>query len=217
MVGMANEPAYDPETVTSQTLLLRVRDPEDVEAWNSFVQRYAPRVLAWCRQNQLQDSDAADVTQEVLCKLITAMQQFEYNATRGRFRGWLKTVTANAVTDSVRRWNRSDRTAAGQGRGQMDLFEAMVDQRSTDQLAQAIESGYREELLEQAERLVRERVQPRTWQAYAMAGVEQQTASQVAEMLGIRVSEVYVAKSRVIKLLRKEVARLRAVQGLDDD
>ena len=214
---MTDIPAHDPETVTSQTLLLRVRDPEDVEAWNAFVQRYAPRVISWCRQNGLQESDAADVTQDVLCKLITAMQAFDYNATRGRFRGWLKTVTANAVTDSLRRWRRADRTAAGQGDQAADPFASLVDQKATDELARAIESGYREELLDEAHRIVRQRVQPRTWQAYAMAAVEQQSAADVAEQLGVRVADVYVAKSRVIKLLREEVSKLRAVQGLDDE
>ena len=64
-----------PSSATSVTLLRRLSEMDDHEAWNAFVDRYAPRIFSWCRRYQLQDSDAADVTQEVLRKLIEAMRR----------------------------------------------------------------------------------------------------------------------------------------------
>ncbi|MEM6692601.1 MAG: sigma-70 family RNA polymerase sigma factor, partial [Planctomycetota bacterium] len=95
---------------TSLTLLGRVRDLSDQQAWDEFVQVYTPRIFSWCKQNLLQDQDASDVTQEVLMKLVTAMEKFEYQPTRGSFRGWLKTVTTNAVRDLARRRSSSELT-----------------------------------------------------------------------------------------------------------
>jgi RNA polymerase sigma-70 factor (ECF subfamily) len=89
---------------TSLTLLMRLQDLEDHEAWTVFVQRYTPVIFAWCRRHHLQESDASDVTQDVLVKLMRSMQTFQYTPARGRFRGWLKTVTANAIRDSKRSW-----------------------------------------------------------------------------------------------------------------
>ena len=55
---------------TSLTLLDRLRrDPKDQAAWSEFVARYGPRILQWCRGWGLQESDAQDVTQDVLLKL----------------------------------------------------------------------------------------------------------------------------------------------------
>ena len=61
---------------------------------------------------------------------------------------------------------------------------------------------------------VKLRVQPHTWQAYALTAKEQKKPAEAAEEVGMPVSEVYVARSRVIKMLRQEVERLG---GKDDD
>ena len=199
------------DTVTSNTLLLRVRDTDDQVAWGEFVDLYGPRIFTWCRQFRLQDSDAADVTQIVLTKLVSAMQQFEYEPARGRFRGWLKTVTANAVRDLAAEWTRKGRSLGGEQGN--DLLASLADTRAVDQLYELVEQGYQAELLQVAETRVRMRVQPNTWQAYYLTALEQKPVTEVAAAVGMRVSEVYVAKSRVIKHLRDEVRKLREQDG----
>src|SRR5437763_1850266 len=78
---------------TSPTLLGRLRrDPTDQTAWSKFVDRYAPRIYAWCRQWRLQEADAKDVSQTVLLKLAEKMRVFHYDPDRS-FRGWLRTLT----------------------------------------------------------------------------------------------------------------------------
>ncbi len=52
--------------VTRVSLLLRLRDPRDVEAWGDFVEVYGPLVFDYGRRHGLQEADAADLTQEVL-------------------------------------------------------------------------------------------------------------------------------------------------------
>ena len=151
----------------------------------------------------LQDSDAADVTQEVLMKLVSAMQQFEYQPDKGNFRGWLKTVTSNAVRDLSRKKSSSDVT----GPGAEEWLNRLAEPDSIDVLTQQIESGYREELLDVAASRVRLRVNPATWEAYEMAS-SGMSAPNVAKKLNIKVTDVYVAKSRVIKLLRETVKQL---------
>lgn len=188
---------------TSRTLLMRVRQPDDREAWDEFVGRYAPKIFNWCRRYQLQESDAADVTQDVLVKLVRAMQSFQYDPSRGSFRAWLKTVTANAVRDLVASSKKAGRGSGDTSVGQ--LLSNIEDQAATEALSQEIESCYQQELLAEAERIVRERVQPHTWEAYRLTAVEQHKSAAVAETLQMPVAEVYVAKSRVLKMLREAV------------
>jgi RNA polymerase sigma-70 factor (ECF subfamily) len=190
---------------TSLTLLGRIQDPEDGSAWNEFVDRYAPQIFSWCLRYQMQDSDAADVTQDVLSKLVQKMRSFRYEPARGRFRGWLKTITANTIRDLV----ASRRRAANvRGAGDVEWLDMVADEKATNELAERIEAAYQSELLEAAESIVKLRVKPHTWRAYELAAVEQRPAAQVAAELKIGVSDVYVSKSRVIKMLREEVKRL---------
>lgn len=191
---------------TSRTLLLRVREAEDREAWVEFVDRYTPKIYNWCRRYHLQESDAADVTQEVLVKLVRAMNSFEYDPQRGSFRGWLKTVTANAVRDLVASWKKAGRGSGDTAIGQ--VLAMVEDEKAVESLRSQIETCHQEELLAQAERLVEPRVQSHTWQAYRLTAIEQRRATEVAETLGVPVSEVYVAKSRVLKMLRQVVQEL---------
>ena len=197
------------DTQTSGTLLMRVRDVNDQQAWNEFVEHYAPKIFLWCRQFRLQESDASDVTQDVLVKLVKTMQSFVYDPSRGSFRGWLKTITSNTVRDLGRDWQRKGR-ASGDERLQQ-LAVSVEDPVAIQALEEAIDGAHREQILQEAEARVALRVQPHTWKAYRLTAIQQQPAAQVARELEMRISEVYVAKSRVIKMLRETVAVLEGL------
>jgi len=176
------------------------------------VNRYSPTVFEWCRRNSLQDSDAADVTQQVLLKLVTTMQSFEYDQHRGTFRGWLKTVTENAVKDLGRQWQRRNVKVAGDTITS-DLLNSICDPTALNQLTEQIEAQYREEVLNEAKNQVKSRVKPATWEAWYRTAVDQHKVADVAVEVGMTVSEVYVAKSRVNKMLREEVQRMEAADS----
>src|SRR3954452_21808877 len=82
---------------TRPSLLVRIRDARDREAWGQFVEIYAPLVYDLARRRGLQDADAADLTQEVLRSVSSAIGRLDYDPARGTFRGWLFTVTRNAI------------------------------------------------------------------------------------------------------------------------
>lgn len=195
-----------PESSTRQSLLMRVRDLSDSGAWREFVGCYAPRVFGWCRTFGLQAADAADATQLVLMKLVEHLQRFEYDPQQGRFRGWLKTVSRHAAADVARQWRER---GLGLLPAESGLESLAADQLTpADQLYEAIRQAWREELLRLAEESVSLRVQPATWQAWRLCCREGRPAPEAARELGIDVSDVYVAKSRVLRLLREEVRRL---------
>jgi RNA polymerase sigma-70 factor (ECF subfamily) len=189
---------------TSITLLGRVRDLSDQQAWSDFVHRYTPRIFSWCKRFSLQDQDASDVTQQVLLKLVSSMQGFEYDPSRGSFRGWLKTVTSNAGRDMVRR--KSSNVVTGEGAEVW--LSRLVDDAAIASLTAKIEEGYRQELLEEAENRVQLRVKPTTWEIYRLLTKQNVSAKEIAAKLNVKIGEVYVAKRRVIKMLRESVLQL---------
>src|SRR5436190_2918293 len=82
---------------TRPSLLVRIKDARDREAWGQFVEMYAPLIHGLARRRGLQDADACDLTQDVLRSVSGAIGGWEYDRRKGTFRGWLFTVTRNAL------------------------------------------------------------------------------------------------------------------------
>src|SRR3954452_4030470 len=86
----------DPPT-TRPSLLLRLRDPRDQQAWTQFVDLYGPLVYGYDRKQGLQDADAADLMQTVLQAVSAAAGRWQFDPRRGTFRGWLFTIVRNKL------------------------------------------------------------------------------------------------------------------------
>jgi len=182
--------------ITPPSLLVRLHNAQDAEAWRTFVTIYAPLIHATCRRRGLQDADADDVTQAVLAEVIRCMRGgFAYQPDRGRFRDWLGTVTFRQVGRLFQKGALP--TAAGN----QDL----------DQLA-ALDTTWTEEfnvrVLHSALQRIEADFEPSTWRAFQRAWLESRPALETASELGLTIDAVYAAKSRVLKRLRKEILML---------
>jgi RNA polymerase sigma-70 factor (ECF subfamily) len=186
---------------TSPSLLHRLRlHPTDEEAWQLFVDRYGKQIYSWCRRWHLQDADACDVTQGVLLKLARRLQTFEYDPQQS-FRAWLQTITRHALQDFYAA--RDDGPAAAS-----DAVAALHGLESREDLLARLQGVFDLELLEAARVRVRLRVQAQTWEAYHLTAEQEVSAVETARRLGIAITSVYAAKSRVLKMLQDEVLAL---------
>jgi RNA polymerase sigma-70 factor (ECF subfamily) len=191
---------------TSPTLLGRLRQaPTDQAAWQEFVARYGPHIHQWCRQWHLQEADAQDTTQIVLLKMSEKLGDFAYDPERS-FRAWLKKVTLNA-------WRKlaahQDRAVQGSGTPQVD--ELLQSVAARDSLVARLEEEFDRELLEEATLRVRLRVEPRTWEAFRLLALDGCSGAEAAAQLQMKVATVFVAKSKVQKMLQEEIHKLETV------
>jgi RNA polymerase sigma-70 factor (ECF subfamily) len=192
-----------PLPTTRVTLLARLRqDPTDQAAWGVFVESYGRHIYRWCRQWKLQDADAEDVTQDILLKLARKMRAFAYDPSRS-FRGWLKTVAHHAWRDFVDSPRRGQ-PAAGDGQ----VWELMQTLAAREDLIQKLQAAFDHELLEAAKVRVRLRVAPHTWEAFRLVALEGLPVAEVASTVRMQVAMVYVAKSKVQKMLQEEIQKL---------
>jgi RNA polymerase sigma-70 factor (ECF subfamily) len=195
----------DSQMWTSASLLMRLRqDPKDQTAWNDFVQRYEPLILAWCRQWRLQPADADDVSQNVLLKLAHHLRGFVYDPAR-RFRGFLRTVAHNACKDYLASKQRAVAASADTG-----VHAVLESVEAREDLGARLEQAFDMERLELAQARVRQRVEPHTWEAFRLTALEGKSGAAVAALLQLQVGTVFKAKSKVQQLLREELARLES-------
>ena len=193
----------DTPTQTSATLLARLGgEVTDAAAWDQFVRRYGPQLLAWCRRWELQSADAEDVCQDVLLRVAKQMRHFHYDSARS-FRAWLKTVARAAWAD----WLESGKRP-GRGSGDTGVWELLASVEARDDLVARVEAEFDQELLDVATARVRLRVEPATWEAFKLTAVDGLSAADAAARTGLKVATVFVAKGRVLKMLADEVAAL---------
>src|SRR5579884_2793173 len=192
--GMAEAP------LTQPSLLVRLADKQDREAWARFVEIYAPLIYGHARKYGLQDADAADLTQDVLRAVAAAMGGFDYDPSRGSFRGWLFTVVRNLLRNFLAS-RRSHHQASG-APGTQAFLEAQPAR--DDELARSWDQEYQQRLFLWAAEQIRGDFQDRTWQAFWQTAIEGKSVKTVAQALDMSVGAVYVAKSRVLARLREQ-------------
>ncbi len=186
------------DLTTNPSLLIRLRDVRDSQAWALFVEVYGPLIISYCQRKNLQDSDAADVSQEVLKTLCKALRGFEYQPERGRFRDWLGKVTHREI---LHFWKRRQQQASTSSTNTQEIDASTEDSRSWD-------DHFHSELLQTAMQRVRHEFEESTWSIFLQLWFEDRPPEEVAARFGTSVGSAYVAKSRVLKRLRAEVLML---------
>ena len=193
----------DSDSQTSVSLLHQLREtPADDDAWSRFVTRYGGKIHAWCRVWGLQEADAQDVTQNVLLKLSKILRNFEYKPT-GKFRNWLRTVAYSAWCDFLAQRQKQD-----QGSGDSAVLRLLHSAEAKEDFLRHLEEECNRELLAIAVQLVKQRVQPHTWEAFRLMTYEHLSGEETATRLNMKPGTVYVAKNKVKQMLQEEMQRL---------
>jgi RNA polymerase sigma factor (sigma-70 family) len=191
--------------ITRPSLLVRIKDLRDELAWSEFARLYTPLIYRFARQHGLQDADASLVTQDVLVTVARTIHRFDYDRSNGSFRGWLKVVTRSRLSDFLRAQGRHV-----QGSGDTGMLQ-IIDEHPDPATPDLWEREYRRSLFEWAVDRIRCEFEERTWQAFWQTSVDDRATADVALELGISVGAVYIARSRVLARIRKEIQEVDEV------
>jgi RNA polymerase sigma factor (sigma-70 family) len=187
------------QTPTTQaSLLARLQQGADVEAWNLFVELYTPLIYRFARRRLLQDADASDITQKVMARVYKAMNRFAYDPERGRFRNWLGAIT---VREIIRHRQREARREKRSGTAKKRTLN--------DEILGTAEGEWQEEfnayVLSTALTRIRDHFDALVWQAFDWTWVQNVEPQTAAQKLGKSTAWIYKARFRVLKRLRAEV------------
>jgi RNA polymerase sigma-70 factor (ECF subfamily) len=183
-------------------LLLRIRDPGDIAAWQTFVDVYGPLIYRHGRRRGLQDADAAEVTQDVLFQVSRSIQAFEYRPEQGRFRDWLGTVTENKIRTFLTR-----QAGTVHARGESGKADPMALVACGQQDTQWTEDFDRH-ILHQALTRIQPHFEEHVWRAFELVWRDDHPPAAVARESGQTIDWVYMVKARVLKRLQEEVQEL---------
>ena len=191
---------------TRPSLLLRLRNPQDEQAWREFLEIYEPLIERLARRRGLQHADARELVQEVLLAVSGAIDRWDPDEAKGSFRGWLSTITRNLTINLLKREGRHAR-----GTGDSEFARLMNEQPDpVGENTALFDLEYRRRLFQFAAEHVQEQFEVATWQAFWKTSVEQQPLVDVCEELGMSRGAIYVARSRVMAKLRKHIEKLES-------
>ncbi len=191
---------------TRHTLLVRLRDKGNRQAWREFLDIYEPLVYRLARGRGLQHADALDVTQATLAAVASAIDRWEPDPCRGRFRAWLFRIAKNLAINAL-----LSRRHRPRGSGQTTIQQLLEQQPAVDEReASVYELEYRRETFQWAARQVRDEFHENTWDAFWGTAVGGESIRAAAERLGMTVGAVYAARSRILVRLREKIEQLES-------
>jgi RNA polymerase sigma factor (sigma-70 family) len=200
-------PAHrDDSLATRASLLGRLKNWEDEESWQEFVDTYSKLIIGVAVQSGLSECEAKDVEQETLLRVAQTIHEFKSSPERGSFKSWLLTLTRWRIADQFRKRSpsgiASDGTATGTGTA---TIERVPDPALLDA---AWEMEWQKNLLETALTRIGRRVKPKHLQIFDLYAIRHWSAVKVARELGVSVVQVYLVNHRITKLMKLEVGYL---------
>jgi RNA polymerase sigma-70 factor (ECF subfamily) len=188
---------------TRQSLLLRAQTGE-TDAWKDLTDLYRPLILAWLARQGVPAGDLEDLCQEVLFSVVKNLPGFQHSGQRGAFRAWLRTIVCSRTADY---WRASDAgLQASGGSGATAALQQIADPDS--ELNRQWDHEHDRFVLQCLLDLIEQEFEPITLRAFRRLALDGASGAQAAHELGLSVTAVYVAKSRVMARIRKKAEGL---------
>jgi RNA polymerase sigma factor (sigma-70 family) len=197
---------YDAGT-TNPTLLNRLCDWRDHEAWVDFVTRYDPVIRLSCRRYRLSAEHTDELCQRVWIDLARRMRTFRYDPGK-TFRGWLRRLCQSRAIDLLRKKNADPALSLEDQPVESLLQEAPAEFEAEEDAG--AERPVLLHLADQVQNAVRRRVSAETWQVFWIVAVLGQSVREAAVAAGISYYAAFAAQKRVRRMLREQGQRFLA-------
>jgi RNA polymerase sigma factor (sigma-70 family) len=207
-----NGPGTDDLLPTRQSLLGRLKDWDDNRSWQEFFDTYWRLIYQVGLKAGLNPTEAEEVVQETVLSVAKAMKGFNYDPARGSFKGWLLQLTGWRITNQFkkRRGGKLPREISPAFSHEVtDPAEPSPESAVPPELEQLWESEWEENLLHAAMERVRRQTNPRHFQIFDLHVLQHKPVKEICAFLSVSAMQVYLARHRVGKLIRREIARLQ--------
>jgi RNA polymerase sigma-70 factor (ECF subfamily) len=201
---------------TRRSLLTRLRHADDQAGWQEFFDAYWRLLYGVARKAGLNDAEAQDAVQDCVIIVSRQMPKFRYQPERCSFKGWLLMILRQRVGRQLRKRqpaaagalaeDEPDRIAMEETR--TDAIDGLPDPAG-DELEAIWETEWQQHLLALAKERVKQQVSDAQFQIFDLHVLRGWRVREVARTLDVSVAMVYLAKLRVGRRFRQEVALLQ--------
>ena len=154
---------------------------------------YAPLLFAYCQKRTLKSQDSSEIVQNVFLSVAKAIQTFEYDPEKGRFKAWLFTILRNAISAHFRTQKRIP--IASSDHFSLEQLEATPSQEEQIDWDQ----DYQIRLLHWAMGKIEDEFSPRSWNIFQQTAIQERAPEEVAKDFGMTKNAVTVQKFRVVQ------------------
>ncbi len=197
------QPASDELIPTRYSLLSRLQNWADNESWRVFFDTYWRLIYSYALKAGLTQAEAEEVVQETVICVAENIQKFKRDRRLGSFKGWLHNLTRWRIADQLEK-----RTGVrGDATRKYVALENIPDP-ADDTASSEWDQEWQSHLLATATERVKQRVSEEQYQLFDLYVVQRWKVPRICQTLGVNAAQVYLAKHRVTRLLKKEVSRL---------
>lgn len=213
-------PAFDP-IATRHSLLERLKDWADQTGWHEFFDTYGQLIYNVAIKAGLTDVEAQEVVQETVIAVARKIGEFKADPAHGSFSAWLMKLTRWRIADQWRKrrsvvlaaWDPTRARRDDGDTGSTDALGRLPDPAAESALSGAWEQEWEAHLLTIALERVKHQVSPRQFQMFDLHALQKLSIQETAHTLKASVASVYMAKYRIARLLKKELAVLTSEAG----
>jgi len=193
---------------TRATLLYRLKDFQDQASWQDFFDTYWKLIYGVALNSGLLETEAQEVVQETMISVAKHMPSFKYNSQNGSFKAWLLNMTRWRITDQLRKRKHLTSPSNYHATPETNISVEEVLDQASHSLDAIWDAEWEKNLMEAAMVRVKHRLDPEKYQIFDFYVNKEWSPEKVATSFGISVAQVYLAKHRVIEIIKQEVERL---------
>ncbi|MES2599057.1 MAG: sigma-70 family RNA polymerase sigma factor [Verrucomicrobiota bacterium] len=197
---------------TRKTLIERLDNWSDWSSWDEFYRTYSGFVFHVARKSGLSDDESSDVVQETFIGVAKNLQKKKFDTSLGSFKSFLLNQARWRILDQFRRRKKQQSREANLHFDETEERRTAPIERCADPNGMALEKlwdkEWQDQVMDIALRRVRALVSPRQFQIFSCYVLKGWSPERVKKELGVNAAQVYLAKHRVGRILKREAARL---------
>jgi len=211
---------------TRWSLLARLKDWQDDQSWCQFFDTYWKLIYSVAVQAGLSDAEAQDVVQDTLLSVARKIGEFKCDPAAGSFKVWLLKLTRwrilNQLMKRIPEQVDSPKRSGSAGVGASHRSHDYSTRTATIErvahpgglyLDAIWDAEWARNLTQAASERVRQKVSARQFQMFELYVAQGWPVREVARLLNVSAGQIYLAKHRVSRLLKREIRKLENVKA----
>ncbi|MBM3887782.1 MAG: sigma-70 family RNA polymerase sigma factor [Verrucomicrobia bacterium] len=194
---------------TQSSLLARLKDWGDNDSWQTFFDTYWPLIYGTALKAGLTETEAEDVVQDTVITVAKKIKEFHYDRAKGSFRGWLGAIIRSRIVDRFRKRlpARQPRSRTASGGTRTSTIGRIPDPAAVDFFT-VYDMAWREYVRETALGLLRQELSPKQYQLFDLYVNQERPVPEIIATLGVNRAQIYMARLRGLRVLKKATKRL---------